>query len=105
MASANENTSRPQWPAWDSGVKNWPSDERGPKLNSAIRQPHPMTKAGVRQPTRLAASVDIDAPPRGEGAQKRRRQHRVSPPAPQTKVADGNDLTNAWLRCAGCQAD
>jgi hypothetical protein len=48
-ASANANTSRPQWLAFDSGVRKKPIVERGPKAISVIRQPMPITSAGVRQ--------------------------------------------------------
>ena len=36
--------------ACDMGVRKKPSEERGPKLKSAIRQPHTTTTAGVRHP-------------------------------------------------------
>jgi len=36
--------------ALDSGVRKKPSVERGPKAISAIKQPKPITKDGVRQP-------------------------------------------------------
>src|ERR1700674_542147 len=52
MASANENTSRSQWLAMDSGVRNWPTAERGPKLSMAMRQPHKTMTVGVRQDVR-----------------------------------------------------
>jgi hypothetical protein len=45
--------------ALDSGVRKKPIVERGPKAISVIRQPMPMTNAGVRQvPAMLAAAPD-----------------------------------------------
>src|ERR1700722_402786 len=55
-ASANANTSRPQWLAFDSGVRKKPIVERGPNAISVIRQPMPITSAGVRQVA--AAALD-----------------------------------------------
>ena len=60
MASANANTSRPQWLACDIGVRKKPSEERGPKLIIAIRQPQMITTKGVRQPTRPPVSPAAD---------------------------------------------
>ena len=60
MASARPNTSRPQPLALDSGVRKKPSDERGPKLMTAITQPQAIRTAGVRQPTSLAGAVAVD---------------------------------------------
>src|SRR3974390_3115317 len=57
IASATEKMSRPQWGPSDIGVRKNPSDERGPKLISAIAQPHATMTAGVRQPT-----VDAEVP-------------------------------------------
>jgi len=48
-ASAKAKTSRPQWLAADIGVRKNPSEERGPKDISEIRQPKPMMRIGVRQ--------------------------------------------------------
>src|SRR5262245_8719155 len=65
MATASENTSRPQFPDTDSGVRNCPMAERGPKLSKAMRQPQPITKAGVRQLLRAACKVmDIKVSPK-----------------------------------------
>ena len=55
IASATEKTSRPQWCSCDSGVRKKPSEERGPKLTMAIRQPQTTTTKGVRQPIVSAA--------------------------------------------------
>ncbi len=55
IASAIAKTSRPQLYSIDIGVRKKPSEERGPKLIMAIRQPQTTTTAGVRQPTALAA--------------------------------------------------
>ena len=55
IASAIENTSRPQWLACDIGVRKKPSEERGPKLIIAIRQPQITITKGVRQPTGSSA--------------------------------------------------
>src|SRR3954447_11821844 len=52
MATASENTSRPQPWVIDSGVRNCPSAERGPNAIIATAQPHRMTTSGVRQPSR-----------------------------------------------------
>ena len=57
MANAIENTSRPQWLVCDSGVRKKPSEERGPKLIIAIRQPQTTTTTGVRQPNAIAETV------------------------------------------------
>src|SRR5580704_1970463 len=59
-ASANANTSRPQWLALDSGVKKKPIVERGPKAISVIRQPMPMTSAGVRHVATVAPAAAPD---------------------------------------------
>src|SRR5262245_41383772 len=100
MAMASENTSRPQFPDTDSGVRNCPTDERRPKLNKAITQPHPTTKAGVRQPARGAAKVmDIKVSPQQDGecrSSTKCRKHRRSGGVPQTKVADPIDFRRAW---------
>src|SRR5262245_41746614 len=99
MAMASENTSRPQPPDSDRGVRNWPMAERGPKLNNAIRQPHPTTTTGVRQPTRSAAErvVILESPsPRGAQPPRCRKDRHWGAPA-QSKVSDGNDLPGAWL--------
>jgi hypothetical protein len=45
--------------AFDSGVKKKPIVERGPKAISVIRQPMPITSAGVRQ---VAATLPAMAP-------------------------------------------
>ncbi len=50
MASAIENTSRPQCCSCDIGVRKKPSDERGPNAIIAMRQPQITTTIGVRQP-------------------------------------------------------
>src|SRR3954468_17534071 len=68
MAMASENTSRPQFPDTDSGVRNCPTAERGPKLIKAMTQPHPTTKAGVRQLLRATCKVmDIKGSPKQDG--------------------------------------
>src|SRR2546421_6244257 len=59
IASASANTSRPHPFAWDSGVKKKPSEERGPKLSTEIRQPHRMMTAGVRQDIGLAMAAGV----------------------------------------------
>src|SRR5579883_683491 len=56
-AKAPENTSRPQPLAIDSGVRNWPAAERGPKVSKPIRQPHRTIRPGVRQASGLIALV------------------------------------------------
>jgi hypothetical protein len=57
----------------DSGVRKKPSDERGPKLIIAIRQPHATTTVGVRQSIDFTfstvAGVDIQ---KNSGAGRRR---------------------------------
>jgi hypothetical protein len=58
-ASASASTSRPQPLARDSGVRKRPSEDRGPKVRMAMRQPKTMMTAGVRQPMR-AAEVAIE---------------------------------------------
>src|SRR6185503_14359498 len=50
MASASENTSRPKPSSWVIGCRKKPITERGPNVTIAIRQPHAMITAGVRQP-------------------------------------------------------
>jgi hypothetical protein len=57
MATESANTSRPQWFVSDNGVRKKPSDERGPKLIIAIRQPQATTAAGVRHPMEVGFSV------------------------------------------------
>ena len=57
MASAIENTSRPQCCSCDIGVRKKPSEERGPKAIIAIKQPQVTTTAGVRQPIAVGRSV------------------------------------------------
>src|SRR5437764_7612890 len=52
IASASENTSRPKPSSCVIGCRKKPITERGPKVRMAIRQPHAMITAGVRQ-TRL----------------------------------------------------
>src|SRR5579862_5663291 len=49
MASASENTSRPQPFSCDSGVRKNPSADRGPKESMEMAQPHTMMATGVRQ--------------------------------------------------------
>jgi hypothetical protein len=48
----------------DIGLRKNPSDERGPKLISAIRQPHTMMTSGVRHVAIAdlspVAGIDID---------------------------------------------
>jgi hypothetical protein len=46
--------------ALDSGVKKKPSVERGPKAISVIRQPMPITSAGVRQVPATAPGMTPD---------------------------------------------
>src|SRR4051812_2506831 len=50
IASASANTSRPKPSSWVIGWRKKPITERGPKVRIAIRQPHAMIAAGVRQP-------------------------------------------------------
>ena len=57
-ANASANTSRPHPWVDDSGVRKKPSEERGPKLISAIRQPQTTMTAGVRQD--LAMEIDMN---------------------------------------------
>src|SRR5262249_32880941 len=59
MASASENTSRPQPFSWDMGVRKNPSAERGPNESVAIRQPHTMITPGVRQLMREVAGSRV----------------------------------------------
>src|SRR5262245_10603683 len=66
-ALPSEDTSRPPLPATDSGVRNWPIAERGPKLSKAMRQPQPTTKAGVRQLLRACKVMDINVSPKQDG--------------------------------------
>src|SRR6516165_2396153 len=65
MASASENTSRPQPFSCDIGVRKKPSAERGPNERTAIRQPQMMITPGVRQLMRevAASSVVMDEVP------------------------------------------
>ena len=72
IAIANENTSRPQPWVTDSGVRNWPSAERGPKASIAITQPQTIRTAGVRQarPGAVVETVDIRG---GPGSERSRR--------------------------------
>ncbi len=66
-ASASANTSRPQPFADESGVRKKPSEERGPKLRMAIRQPHATMTVGVRHDLIQAGAgaVDIELFPGG----------------------------------------
>src|SRR6266849_7292130 len=59
MASASENTSRPQPFSADIGVRKKPSEERGPNDRIAIRQPHMMIMPGVRQLMRDVAASRV----------------------------------------------
>src|SRR6516225_214345 len=59
MASASENTSRPQPFSCDIGVRKKPSAERGPNERIAIRQPQMMITPGVRQLTRDGAASRV----------------------------------------------
>ncbi|MGA8652458.1 MAG: hypothetical protein WB677_17915 [Xanthobacteraceae bacterium] len=43
--------------AFDNGDRKKPSAERGPNASAAIRQPHMMMTAGVRQPAVLDATA------------------------------------------------
>jgi hypothetical protein len=54
------------------GVRNWPSDERGPKAISAMAQPTAMSTTGVRQETRGAGAVAVDMKFSGVSAPNRR---------------------------------
>ena len=58
-ASANANTSRPHPVEPVTGVRKKPSDARGPKLSSAIKQPHSTMIAGARQVNGLAAVMVV----------------------------------------------
>src|SRR5262249_36502052 len=72
---------------------------RGPKLSKAMRQPHPITKAGVRQLLRAACKVmDIKVSPKqdDEAGNQGWREHRRSGDVPQIKVADPIDFRRAW---------
>src|SRR5581483_3347638 len=104
---ANEKTSRPQPRSNDSGVRNWPSAERGPNAISAIAHPIAIRIAGVRQDSALLGATAIDmarlrrhkAPRRsrrGDGFINKRRPRQA-----KTKVRDGNDLRTAWLPFSG----
>src|SRR5215831_4684649 len=59
MASASENTSRPQPFSCDIGVRKKPRAERGPNERIAIRQPHMMITPGVRQLARDVAASRV----------------------------------------------
>src|SRR5215471_13029563 len=59
MASASENTSRPQPLSCDIGVRKKPSAERGPNERIAIRQPQKMITPGVRQLKREGAASRV----------------------------------------------
>src|SRR5215813_6443060 len=59
MASASENTSRPQPFSCDIGVRKKPSAERGPNERIAIRQPQTMITPGVRQLRREGAASRV----------------------------------------------
>src|SRR5436309_14599393 len=54
IASASANTSRPQPFASDQGLRKNPSEERGPKVRTAIRQPQITITVGVRHARRAA---------------------------------------------------
>jgi len=85
--------------AFDSGVKKKPSVERGPKLMTAITQPHAINTAGVRQLTSLegAVAVDIGFSGQRHAGAAQRRDHSHWPPAAKTKHRDGFDPCGAWL--------
>src|SRR5581483_2137670 len=103
IANAMENTSRPQPCANDSGVRNWPTAERGPKLNSAIKQPQKITTAGVRQVSAGDPAddvvVDMMLVPRPARPNVRAvaGEHSVAGPTTQINIADRIDLRRAWL--------
>ncbi len=59
MASASENTSRPQPFSCDIGVRKKPSAERGPNDRIAIRQPQMTITEGVRQFKREGAASRV----------------------------------------------
>ena len=66
MAMANEKVSRPQPCSYDSGVRNWPIAERGPKAMSEIAQPTAISTIGVRHDWSFAGvdavAVDMSGP-------------------------------------------
>ena len=82
MASAIENTSRPQWFSCDIGVRKKPSAERGPKRSARSDSRTPATMAGVRQPRPLTVFPARPAP-------TWRNAPRVRPAAPTDRVRRG----------------
>src|SRR5581483_8680447 len=102
---AKENASRPQPRSNDSGVRNWPSAERGPKAISAIAQPMPISTTGVRHGASLAeagaVTVDMAIPQkRPEVRFPASALNRGSGKPAQTKLADDFDFPGAWTH--GC---
>ena len=96
MASAIENTSRPQWFSCDIGVRKKPSEDRGPKAIIAIKQPLITTTMGVRHPMDVSLSVvacmdihDISGAMRAEHIGSRLRS--------KTIIRDLGHLRRAWL--------
>src|SRR6188474_313368 len=99
MAIANENASRPQPCSNDSGVRNWPSAERGPNAMSEIAQPTAISTAGVRQEASFSGAVAVDMATPGSRADTAlgRAILSGSTQTAKTKVRDGSDLPAAWL--------
>src|SRR4051794_31603161 len=96
-AKASANTSRPQPFADDIGVRKKPIDERGPNPINAIRHPHTMITAGVRQVMALARKtwlMEIALVARQGGAPAIRRAPGVEAPM---NSSDRIDLNFAWL--------
>src|SRR5882672_12698607 len=71
IATASENTSRPQPSSWVIGWRKKPNTERGPKPRIAIRQPQTTITAGARQPIDDGGAevvVIVPLPPAKTGA-------------------------------------
>src|SRR5450631_283702 len=86
------------------GARKKPSEERGPKLIIAIRQPHSTTTIGVRQP-RLVADfsaalsddmTNFQCAKRIEAA-RTEAERRHSTAQSITNIADPSYLPSAWL--------
>ena len=75
---ANEKASRPQPRSVESGVKYWPSAERGPNAINAIVQPMAISTHGVRHAASFTGAdetvVDMNVP-RESAPQRRTAPH------------------------------
>ena len=110
IASASEKASRPQPRSNDSGDRNWPSDERGPKESNAIAQPTAISTAGVRQEasfndagaTDISTSGQVRANSQSEPSSESAAEPSLgniadSVRGAKAKVGDDFDLPGAWL--------